>query len=155
MGQMDDTISQAILKLSNQIRCPICKTIFHDAVLGINKCPQCGYEELNDFGKVRSFLEENGNSPACVIAEKTGVSIKIIDKFLLAGRLEIPEGSPIYIKCQSCGTDLRYGRFCPACALKMCKQIQGMFNEEVGETPKKTKQTGKMQFIGRDKDERK
>lgn len=151
MEQDYELVPQAALKLSNHIRCPICKTIFRDSVIGINKCPQCGYEELNDFGKVRTYLEENGNAPAHVISKATGVSIKRIDRFLLEGRLEIPEGSPVYIKCQSCGTDLRYGRFCAECALKMCKQIQVKFNEmDVGEQPKNKKISGKMQFLDRD-----
>lgn len=152
MQQINGENKQAMLKLTNQISCPRCKTAYKDTVLGINVCPKCGYEELNDFGKVRTFLEENGRAPAVVISEETGVSLRKIDQFLMQGRLEIPEGSPIYIKCQSCGVDMRYGRFCPECALKMCKKLQGSFNHaEVGELPKKraSKMAGKMQFLGR------
>jgi Zn finger protein HypA/HybF involved in hydrogenase expression len=148
----NELIPQAVLQLSNQVRCPICKTIFRDSILGMNKCPKCGYEELNDFGKIRTYLEKFGSSPAHVIAEATGVSIKVIDKYLIEGRLEIPEGSPVYIKCQSCGTDLRYGRFCSECALKMCKQLQVMFNQvDVGEQPKKKPVSSKMKFLDRDR----
>jgi hypothetical protein len=118
----------------------------------MNKCPKCGYEELNDFGKVRTYIEECGSSPAHVISEATGVSVTKINKYLIEGRLEIPDGSPVFIKCQSCGTDLKYGRFCAECALKMCKQLQVKFNEvDVGEQPKKKTISGKMQFLDRDK----
>ena len=139
------------LMLNNHLRCPICKTPYRETFLGINKCSKCGYEEQNDFGKVRTFLEENGPQPSTVIAEATHVPIRKIDHFLMQGRLEIPEGSTVFIQCQSCGVDLRYGRFCPECALKLCKKLQSAFNEsEVGEQPKK-RMSGKMQFIGRNR----
>lgn len=116
--------------------------------LGEYVCESCGNIERDDFGKVRSYIDENGPTPAVIISEQTGVAIDKINEFLRQGRVEIPEGSDIYIKCEKCGTDIRFGRFCPACAAKLSKQLKGVF--EVGEVPKKKSAVeGKMRFIGK------
>ena len=101
------------------------------------QCPACGRKERTDFGKVREFLEIAGPQPAVIISEETGVPLKVIDKFLREGRVEIPDGSPVYIRCQGCGTDIRYGRFCPDCMLRLSKSLQhAMLAPEVGEKPR-------------------
>ena len=81
------------------------------------------------------------------IAEATGVPEKTIRQYLRDSMLEIPEGSPIYIKCESCGRDIRSGRWCPSCAAKLSNGLKGTF-VGVGEVPKDTS-SGKMRFLGR------
>ena len=120
---------------------------------GEYECKECGHIERDDFGKVYNYISENGATPAILISESTGVPIDKINDFLKQGRVEIPEGSDVYIKCEKCGTDIRFGRFCPACAMKLTKQLQGAF--EAGEVPKtKPKNDGKMRFIGRNDSKR-
>ena len=113
------------------------------------QCPVCGRKELSDFGKVREFLDANGPQPAAVIADATGVSLHAIDQFLRQGRVEIPDGSDVYIKCQNCGTEIRYGRYCPECMAKISKNINAaMWNQDVGEKPKmKHNAAGKMHTL--------
>lgn len=117
---------------------------------GQYKCDTCGNIEYDDFGKVYKYIDDNGPSSAIVIAEATGVQIDKINVFLREGRVEIPEGSAVYIKCERCGRDIRFGRFCPECAAALSKQLKGVF--EAGEVPKKKSQgDGKMRFLGKDK----
>lgn len=117
--------------------CPICGQPMKYMFGEVYKCQKCGRSELSDFGKVREFLEKAGAQPAVVISRETGVELNVIDKFLKEGRVEIPDGSDVYIKCQSCGTDIRYGRFCPECMMKMTKDLgQAMLAPEVGERPR-------------------
>lgn len=117
--------------------CPTCGEPMKYMFGEVYKCSKCGRSELTDFGKVREFLEKSGPQPAVVISRETGVELNVIDKFLREGRVEIPDGSDIYIKCQSCGTDIRYGRFCPECMMKISKDIgQAMLAPEVGEKPR-------------------
>ena len=100
------------------------------------RCPQCGRTELSEFGKVKEFLEKAGPQPAIVISDETGVSLEYVNMLLRQGRIEIPDGSDTYIKCQKCGTDIRYGRYCPDCMLKIAKSVNGvMWMEDVGEKP--------------------
>lgn len=113
---------------------------------GEYRCTVCGNIDLDDFGKVKKFLDANGPTPALVISDNTGVPLDRINMFLRQGRVEIPENSDIYIRCENCGTEIRFGRYCPACASKLSKQLNGVF--EAGEVPKhKGSKDGKMRFL--------
>ncbi len=117
--------------------CKLCNCHMNYIYGEMFQCPSCGRKERTDFGKVREFLEIAGPQPAVIISQETGVELKVIDKFLRQGRIEIPDGSDIYIKCQSCGTDIRYGRYCPDCMLKITKNLgHAMLAPEVGEKPR-------------------
>jgi hypothetical protein len=97
------------------------------------ECPVCGRKELSDFGKVREFVEEYGPQPAMVISQATNVNIEVIESLLSSGRVEIPDGSGSYIRCQSCGTAIRYGRYCPECAANMIGKVrEGMLSKDAG-----------------------
>lgn len=122
--------------------------LFYQAA-GNYKCKDCGEEEYDDFGKIKNYLESNGPSPATVIAEGTGVPLEIINIFLKNGRLEIPEGSKFYIKCERCGCSLRYGRYCPGCTRELAGQLHGAMFEQMGEKPKyeSKKNKEKMHFL--------
>ena len=113
-------------------------------------CSGCGNVERDDFGKVRHYIEENGPSKATDIAAGTGVDISKINRYLKQGKIEIPEGGGPYIKCERCGCDIRYGRFCPSCALSMCNDMKVAL--DVGEVPRQRKNSGKMHFLGSDRD---
>ena len=125
-------------------QCPKCggKYVFQGA--GRYVCENCGNEVYEDFGKVRAYVDEHGPSPGIVIAEATGVSINKINKFLRQGRMEIPDGSGEYIPCERCGEPIRYGRFCPACAAYLTKNLSAVLTSaDIGEKPKRAMQ-GKM-----------
>ena len=118
------------------------------AVYGEGKyeCPKCGNKEFTEFGKIRDYLEKHGPQNAVTIADATGVSVKTIQKFLYQGRIEIPDGSGSYIKCQMCGAEIRYGRFCPECSAKLSRDNSSMVY--VGEKPKhKMDYNGKMHTL--------
>lgn len=111
-------------------------------------CKQCGNIDTDDFGKIKKYLDANGPTPALIISENTGVPIDRINHFLRQGRVEIPENSEVYIRCEACGTEIRFGRYCPACASKLSKELKGVF--EAGEVPKqKANNSGRMHFIDR------
>lgn len=116
---------------------------------GMYQCQDCGAEELDDFGKIKEFLEENGPAPATEIAEATGIPIEIINLFLKYGRLEILEGSRFYIQCEKCGCALRYGRFCHDCAREITGKLMGAAYELTGEKPKagRMKTNDRMRFL--------
>lgn len=120
---------------------------------GEYRCEDCEATELDDFGKIKRFLEKNGPSPATEISEETGVALEIIDLYLKNGRLEIPENSKFYIKCERCGCALRFGRFCYGCTKELVGGLNGAMFEEMGEKPKSVemKEKGKMRFLERDK----
>lgn len=112
-------------------------------------CEECGSSELDDFGKVKRYLDENGPTPPPIIEEETGVPLEILNVFLRNGRLEIPEGSKYYIKCERCGCALRFGRFCYDCTKNFAGQLSGTIYQQMGERPKivPKKEGGKMRYL--------
>ncbi len=113
---------------------------------GRYRCEVCGSESLDDFGKVKEYLEKHGPTPALIVSEATGVYPEIIEMFLKKGKLEIPEGSRYYLKCEKCGCSIRYGRFCPSCVNDLAGSIRAMFYEDIGERPK-YEMTGRMHYL--------
>lgn len=140
---------ETLIKYEKAKICPNCGELMHYAYGEIFKCDNCGQEEYTQFGKVRNYIEKNGPSIAADIAKATGVPVPVINKYLREGRIEIPDGSDVYIKCEDCGADIRYGRYCPACAQKHNKENSiGVFNSEAGEKPKfKRDAAGKMHTL--------
>ncbi|MBO7353261.1 MAG: hypothetical protein J6U61_03280 [Lachnospiraceae bacterium] len=80
---------------------------------GSKYCPDCRKIDEENRDKVKEYLREHGTANMVEISENTGVSKHDINQYLRDGMLEIPEGSPIYIKCEKCGCDIRSGRWCP------------------------------------------
>ncbi len=146
----EDTIRSKYSMEAKPTFCPICTGSLEYSGLGEYRCEQCGATILDDFGKVRKFLEKNGPSPAVIISEGTGVPVSKINDFLKEGRIEIPDGSDVYIQCEKCGTEIRFGRFCPSCAAGLAKSIQGALVS--GEVPKHKRSDGQgMHFLGKDR----
>lgn len=130
---------------SNVQPCTGCKKLFQYPGFGPKLCPDCRKEEEEMFKKVRDYLNENGPANYYTIAEATGIKEEIIKQWLKDGRLEVPEDSEIFIKCERCGCDIRSGRYCPACAAEMTKELKGLYSGAIGELPKN--QSGKMRFL--------
>ena len=146
----DDTLKKKFEKDTRPTFCPICTGTLEYTGLGEYTCAQCGAKILDDYGKVRKFLDANGPSPAVVISEGTGVPVPKINQFLREGRVEIPDGSGVYIRCENCGTEIRFGRYCSACAAKLAKSIQGIMMD-AGDKPTRHGDGASMHFLGKDK----
>lgn len=116
---------------------------------GKYKCEKCGEQILDDFGKVKQFLEENGVSSAFVISQCTGVSMEVIEGLLKDGRVEIAENSKYFLSCQKCKCAIRSGRFCLECARELAGGVKKIFYNEIGEKPKNPNMQGKIRFLDR------
>lgn len=128
-------------------RCKSCGGKLLYLYSGIYECIDCKVQDMDEFGKIKIFLDKNGPTPAIIISSETGVGIDVINDYLRKGRLEIPENSPYYINCERCNTDIRYGRYCPDCVADLGRSIKTAFlAEDVGEKPKSK---GKMRFLER------
>ena len=125
--------------------CRKCKRLFTYPGFGSKYCPDCRKIDEENRDKVKEYLREHGTANMVEISENTGVSTHDINQYLRDGMLEIPEGSPIYIKCEKCGCDIRSGRWCPECAATLSKELKGMF-VGIGEKPR-VKLEGKMRFL--------
>lgn len=130
--------------------CARCGKLFSYIGFGFRYCELCKKFDEEEFHIVRSYIYEHGTATMLEIEENTGVSNRRISQYLREGRLEIPENSPIFIKCDMCGTDIRSGRFCRACGSKLSKDFNGILYQEIeiGEEPKKTTNM-KMRYFGK------
>lgn len=143
---------ESLLIENKPVNCEICgeKVFYLDG--GQYQCRNCEHIMLDDFGKVKKYIESHGPSPALAIETATGVKQEVIDFFLKKGRVEIPEGSKYYVKCEKCRCSIRYGRFCPDCIKETTSGIRAIFSEEVGEKPKiewNSDRKAKIHFIDR------
>lgn len=62
---------------------------------GMYHCSRCGHQELDDFGKIRKFLDEHGSASILDVQRATGVSKKSIEKLLKDGRIEFKKNTGI------------------------------------------------------------
>ena len=115
---------------------------------GKYKCQKCETVILDDFGKIKAFLDENGATPIVAISQATGVSVDVIEALLKDGQVEISDNSKYFIKCQKCGCSIKSGRFCFECARELSGDIQKIFFNEMGEKPK-TELKGKMHYLNK------
>ena len=146
-----DNVDKIIIEFK-PVKCALCSDKLFYIGGGKYKCQSCDHIEYDDFGKVKAYLDENGPRPALEVSEATGVSMAILDVYLKNGRVEIPEGSKLYLDCEKCGCSIRYGRYCPECARALAGNMHKVFLENVGEKPKRTAAlSGKIHYIGKDK----
>lgn len=149
MTDIEKSIEKALIA-SKPMECELCGGKIYYLDGGRYQCRSCEHIMLDDFGKVKAYIDKHGPSPSPVIAAATGVSAEVIDVFLRRGRLEIPEGSKYYIKCEKCHCSIRYGRFCPDCIKETVGGMKAIFAEEVGEKPKREWNfdvTGRYHFV--------
>ena len=150
---MNNDIEFALEKLIKEkkiVKCEICGGKMVPIKSGRYRCDTCGNIAVDDFGKIKDFLELNGPTPITVIAMATGVETDVIELYLKKGKVEVTEGSKWYLECEKCGCSIRYGRYCPDCARQLAGGIRTVFHEEVGEKPKieqNIEMKGKMHFL--------
>ena len=127
--------------------CENCGTLFNYPGFGSKYCPLCREEDTKRRNTVKEFLRSHGNANMYEISLATGIPEKQVKQYLRDGMLEIPEGSPVYIKCECCGCDIRSGRWCPSCAARLSAGTKASY-VSVGEVPREPMGPGKMRFIG-------
>ena len=126
---------QTVITQRNR-RCSKCKAIMDYLALGEYRCPECGNEELDSYGVIRKYIDKHGPTPSALISLETGVPMNVIDDFLRKGRLEISDTSSMFLHCEKCGKDIKFGRICAACAKNSVTKMKEAFApEEIGDEP--------------------
>lgn len=104
---------------SEFIVCKECGGMVRYQSSGRHVCEDCGKVYLDDFGKVKAFLEKRGPSNIVEIAAGTGLSRTGVNKLLREGRIQVAENSQVLLLCESCGKPIKYGRYCQKCFDKL------------------------------------
>lgn len=135
-------------KSMNMRNCMRCGMMFHYNGSGHVICPRCRKEDKRDFDRVRDYVYEHKGATIMEVAEALDIKPEIIEGFLRAGRLEIPNDSAVFIHCERCRKEIRSGRFCADCAAQLTMEMKRALDfddSQIGEEPDRK---GKMHFMG-------
>jgi len=97
--------------------CSKCGGVMVFQGVGEYQCEKCKNVEYDDYGKVRGYLEKHPGANTSEVSSNTGVPQKMIRQMLKEARLEIAQGSSVFMKCERCGASIRSGRMCPKCEM--------------------------------------
>ncbi|WP_108668999.1 TIGR03826 family flagellar region protein [Peribacillus acanthi] len=112
--------------------CPKCDSIFLKSAFR-DVCEACFKEEEKLFEKVYNFIRKKENRTATMmqVVEGTGVTEDLIVKFIKAGRLKLAQFPNLGYSCEKCGTTIRDGKLCGACATQLKSQLSTFEKEEL------------------------
>lgn len=113
-----------ISRLNIPTYCEKCGGVMIFKGVGEYRCEECGSLEYDDYGKVRNYVEQHPGATSAQASAATGVTQKSIRGMLKEERLEIAANSTTFLKCESCGTKIRSGRFCKRCEVNYHRSIE-------------------------------
>lgn len=134
--------NEQILQYTKIRNCDVCGSLVKPLRDGEYECTHCKKIFLDDFGKVRKYLEEHGRTTARNIAYATGVPMQTVYSLLKNCKIEIIQPSQTYIKCTNCGQNITCGDICPKCGKHYTeKEIKTLEDKikigQIGEEPRK------------------
>ncbi len=109
--------------------CKECGGVMIFKGVGEYHCEDCDAVDYDDYGKVRLYIEGNRGATAAEIESAVGVPQRTIRRLLKDGRIEIAEGSNVYLRCELCGKQLRSGQYCPECEIKVHRKLEAKQRE--------------------------
>lgn len=112
-------------------------------------CQACKEELEVKFQQVKEYLRENPNSSIQKVSEENEVSTKQITQWVREERLTFSDDSPVGIACESCGANIKTGRFCEQCKNRMKNDFRSVTqsNSKPVEPAKRISERDKMRFL--------
>ena len=112
-------------------------------------CQACKEELEVKFQQVKEYLRENPNSSIQKVSEENDVSTKQITQWVREERLTFSDDSPVGIACESCGANIKTGRFCEQCKNRMKNDFRSVTqsNSKPVEPAKRSSERDKMRFL--------
>ena len=148
MKEANRILAEKMLR-EKPMKCAECGAEMQYLGRGEYRCDACGNIQLDDFGKVRKYLDEHGPTSYFEISQATGVRRSVIKEMLLESRLELREQAGSFLRCEKCGCTLKSGRFCPDCYNQLNGEMKKVYSvEAMGE---KTGENGRMRFVTKPK----
>lgn len=120
---------------------------------GVGKClcSKCKEEDEEQFNCVKDYIYAHPSATIKEVSEKTNVRIVRIKTYLKEGRIMISDDSAIFLNCEICGAQLKFGRICHNCASTLSNEIKSTMevNEySVGDAPKSNSGARMRYFTG-------
>lgn len=112
----------------NVRNCRNCGRIFN-YLSGPIMCARCRESMEAKFQEVKEFIRANPGVGIQEVAEECDVEPSQIRQWLREERLELTEGSAMFLTCESCGNTIRCGRFCDKCKNDVTMGFKNIINE--------------------------
>lgn len=133
----------------NVRNCKKCGKMFN-YVSGPITCPACRESMEAKFQEVKEYIREHKGVNINQVAEACDVEPAQVSQWLREDRLEVTEDSALMLQCESCGTNIRSGRFCANCKNNLLGGLKSVGRQP--SAPKqpdlvKKKESPKMRFI--------
>ena len=133
----------------NVKNCRGCGRIFN-YITGPFLCQACKEKMEVKFQEVKEYIRENAGVGIKEVAEACEVETSQINQWLREERLELTEGSTIFLSCESCGTQIRSGKYCEQCKYNMTMGFKNILQnkpQEANTGNKIDKDNPKMRFL--------
>lgn len=116
---------ELLMKLLN---CRSCGKIFYYAV-GPELCPHCVSVFEERFQMVKEYIYDHPHAGAHEVAKEFDISVQTIYRWVKEERLEFSQESAVGIPCECCGRQIKSGRFCEACKLKLAHGLEHAYGD--------------------------
>ncbi|MDO5293721.1 MAG: flagellar protein [bacterium] len=127
--------------------CRNCKRLYNYFV-GQNLCPSCMTELDNIFRDVKEYIYDHPEATMQQVADEFQIAIRVIQGWVREERLEFSSSSAVGLPCETCGTMIKSGRYCPACKKNMVEQLSSAYKPKGADTAGNSKQnSNKMRFL--------
>lgn len=111
--------------------CKQCGGVMVYKGVGEYQCEDCSFVDYDDYGKVRLYIESHKGATAAEIEAAVGVSQRTIRQMLRESRIEVAEGSKMFLRCELCGANIRSGRYCAECEMKVHRNMEQQQREQL------------------------
>ena len=137
----------------NVRNCRGCGRLFN-YISGPSLCPACREKLEEKFQQVKEYIRENPGVGIREVSEACEVETSQINQWLREERLELTEGSPLMLACESCGSLIRCGKYCDKCKNNLESGFRSILRgEKPVEAPVERRRTSdsKMRYLTDDK----
>ncbi len=128
------------------VSCKDCGRLYNH-IGGVRLCVDCRAKLEDKFTEVKRYIEDHKNATVNEVSEIMEVSTKQINQWIREERLAFSEDSSIFFQCDSCGTNIRTGRFCDQCKSEMSRNLGGLYRKEGPKVSKDRRDPAKMRFL--------
>ena len=105
--------------------CRKCGCIFN-YINGSILCQACKEKMEVKFQEVKEYVREHPGVGIPEVSAACDVEAAQIQAWLREERLEVTEGSAIYLSCEGCGAPIRSGRYCDKCKNTLTSDLKSV-----------------------------
>lgn len=126
--------------------CRSCGKLFN-YISGAPICSACAKVIEDKFASVKEYLYNHPGAGIQQISEEFEVSVSQIQKWIREERLSFAEDSLVGIECESCGANIKTGRFCKPCKDKLANNLSNIYKEPERQLKTKQDASARMRFL--------